>query len=174
MSNSSCTPPHLHMQLLSRTKIPSPPSCCSSLQLPHHLPSSFPHHSIIFSPLSPLLLSSALPPPSITHPPLPPSPTFVTPFPHLVLCPTPPPLSPPCLLLTLFYLPRHLPSPSWGLDDGEEGRAGEGKKKTNQGVTEEGAVGMDENHRGGGKCRSQRMSSLIMLSLYNMQGSEPE
>lgn len=44
------------------------------------------------------------------------------------------------------------------------------RKKMKYKVTEEGAVGMGENHYGGGKCRSQLASSLIILSLYNMTG----
>ncbi len=106
-------------QLLSCSHIPSPFPAAP----PHHQPSSCHHHLIIFFPFSslPFLLRCAS---SISQSPLnvcdplsssgplsyPPTPTSPLSSPHLIL-PDPPSAS-----------------PSWGLDDGEEGRVGEKPK----------------------------------------------
>lgn len=96
----------LHAQPLSCTDIPSPfPAASTSSSLP----SSFPHHLIIFSRLNPFLAPLSPPLPfSINESPL----TFVPPFPHPVPYPHTPLPSPHLIL-------RDPPSASlsWGLED---------------------------------------------------------
>ncbi len=111
---------------------PLPLSCCSPFQLPAIIfPPSF-DHLLSAQPLSRSLFSSIVPSPSICLP------RHLWP-PFLIWSPIIPslPLSSPHLILP------DQPSafPSWGLDDGEGWR-----EKTKWEVTEEGAVGMGENH----------------------------
>ena len=148
--------------------------CGSSSCIPSPIPAA-PPSSYLPSSL-PIIWSSPL---SRSFFPLCRKPSINQPTPRHVSPPCPncfaaPPPSPrPRPLPTLFYLTRHLPLPLGGwmmAKSGESRSMIAGKKSVVRGSWGGGGSWMDENQWGGGKCRSERMSSLIMLLLYNMPG----